>query len=278
MDPAYDYNFARMQQATQRNNAKSLCFFISFSGRMRRSVYFCSSILWSLFVLAVIGLVFAFNANFASKRYIEIVNIISIAIIIILGIYSCIYSYSLTWRRLQDTGRDGAFAFLTFIPYVGGLIVFVMCCFDSQPGDNQWGPNPKGVRGLSNSYPSSPRGLAGSAHAASAALCPICQGKGRNAAGYSCPECNGKGVAAKAGIRTKQPQATKVQVRKQAPQGTPAAHSRYVIHINGENMGPYSAEQLAEMVGNGQISPDTLVWAKGMPQWATYQSLFPGQG
>ena len=44
---------------------------------------------------------------------------------------------ALTWRRLHDTNRSGGFFFLSFIPYVGGIIVLVFTIL---------GPDPAGVR------------------------------------------------------------------------------------------------------------------------------------
>ena len=48
-------------------------------------------------------------------------------------------------RRLHDTGRSGWWLLLSFVPFVGGLVVFVFTVLDSQPGENMYGPNPKGV-------------------------------------------------------------------------------------------------------------------------------------
>jgi uncharacterized membrane protein YhaH (DUF805 family) len=49
-------------------------------------------------------------------------------------------------RRMHDTGRSGAWLFLFFVPIVGPLAVLVILTFfDSQVGDNLYGPNPKGV-------------------------------------------------------------------------------------------------------------------------------------
>ncbi|HLS21890.1 MAG TPA: DUF805 domain-containing protein [Paenalcaligenes sp.] len=47
-------------------------------------------------------------------------------------------------RRLHDIGRSGWWLLLVFIPVIGPLIILVMMLFNSQPGDNAYGPNPKG--------------------------------------------------------------------------------------------------------------------------------------
>ena len=50
----------------------------------------------------------------------------------------------MSWRRLHDTGRSGAWVFLSLVPLVGVLILILWMAEDSQPGTNPFGPNPKG--------------------------------------------------------------------------------------------------------------------------------------
>jgi uncharacterized membrane protein YhaH (DUF805 family) len=47
-------------------------------------------------------------------------------------------------RRFHDQDRSGWMMLLALIPYVGGLVVLVFMCFDGTPGDNRFGPDPKG--------------------------------------------------------------------------------------------------------------------------------------
>lgn len=46
-------------------------------------------------------------------------------------------------RRLHDTGKSGLFVLLGLIPLVGALILIYFYAQASQPGDNQYGDNPK---------------------------------------------------------------------------------------------------------------------------------------
>ena len=46
-------------------------------------------------------------------------------------------------RRLQDTGKSGWFVLVGLIPLVGVLILIYFYVQDSQPGENQYGANPK---------------------------------------------------------------------------------------------------------------------------------------
>ncbi len=48
-------------------------------------------------------------------------------------------------RRMHDIGKSGWNFLFAAIPLVGWILLIVWCCQDSQPGANQYGPNPKGV-------------------------------------------------------------------------------------------------------------------------------------
>jgi uncharacterized membrane protein YhaH (DUF805 family) len=103
--------------------------YVGFQGRAQRKEY------WMFFL---------FNA---------IVSIILITIDKILHVYpllSTIYdlavllpNLAVSIRRLHDTGKSGWWILLGLIPFVGTIILLVFMCQDSQPDDNQYGPNPK---------------------------------------------------------------------------------------------------------------------------------------
>ena len=46
-------------------------------------------------------------------------------------------------RRLHDTGRSGWWVLIALLPIIGAIVLLVFMARDSQPGSNQWGPNPK---------------------------------------------------------------------------------------------------------------------------------------
>jgi uncharacterized membrane protein YhaH (DUF805 family) len=54
-------------------------------------------------------------------------------------------SIAVAVRRLHDTGRAGWWVLLGFIPIIGWIALIYFYVLDSQPGDNRYGPNPKGV-------------------------------------------------------------------------------------------------------------------------------------
>ena len=64
------------------------------------------------------------------------------------GIYSLailIPSIAVSVRRLHDIGRSGWWILIALIPLIGTIVLLVFNVQDSQPGENQYGPNPKGM-------------------------------------------------------------------------------------------------------------------------------------
>ncbi|MEL6274326.1 MAG: DUF805 domain-containing protein [Bacteroidota bacterium] len=56
-------------------------------------------------------------------------------------------SIAITVRRLHDTSRSGTWYFISFIPYIGGLILLILLLQDGHHGANQYGPDPKEEKG-----------------------------------------------------------------------------------------------------------------------------------
>jgi hypothetical protein len=46
-----------------------------------------------------------------------------------------------------------------------------------------------------------------------------------------------------------------------------SSNNMYHMNVNNVNYGPYSVQQLAEMVPTGQFTPEIMVWCEGMAQW-----------
>lgn len=47
------------------------------------------------------------------------------------------------------------------------------------------------------------------------------------------------------------------------------------IAVNGAQQGPYAMEQLAQMAAEGSLSPGTLCWHEGLPQWTPVEQVVP---
>ena len=52
-----------------------------------------------------------------------------------------------------------------------------------------------------------------------------------------------------------------------APPPPPAAAAAWHVAMNGQTLGPYTPEQLAQGIAAGQVNPATNVWMAGMPGW-----------
>lgn len=65
---------------------------------------------------------------------------IIIGILLVLwGLFTFIPSLALTVRRLHDSGKSGWFYLFSFIPFVGGIVVFVFTLLETEPYVNQYG-------------------------------------------------------------------------------------------------------------------------------------------
>lgn len=47
----------------------------------------------------------------------------------------------------------------------------------------------------------------------------------------------------------------------------PVPQVQYTLNINGQNLGPFSMQQLRQMAQNGQLTAETYVWKQGMANW-----------
>jgi uncharacterized membrane protein YhaH (DUF805 family) len=99
-----------------------------FEGRARRQEYWMFALfnIIALIVLAIIGAIIH-----------NMIPYFIYAAAIILP------TLGVTVRRLHDTGKSGWMVLLGLIPFVGGIILLVFACIDSDPAPNQYGPSPK---------------------------------------------------------------------------------------------------------------------------------------
>ena len=105
--------------------------YVGFSGRARRSEY------W-YFVLFnfIVSFVLSFLGNYVG--FFSILGTIWSLAVLLPSLAVCV-------RRLHDIGKAWTWILLALIPLVGEIILIVFFCQDSQPGENQFGPNPKGM-------------------------------------------------------------------------------------------------------------------------------------
>ena len=113
------------------------CFtrkYTQFFGRARRKEF------WFFQLAYVIILILAFAVDWGLGSYEEVdgygvVSTIAYIALIIPGIAVAV-------RRLHDTNRSGFFLLISFIPFIGGLILFFLLIPEGTKGKNRFGPDP----------------------------------------------------------------------------------------------------------------------------------------
>jgi uncharacterized membrane protein YhaH (DUF805 family) len=104
--------------------------YAQFAGRARRQEFWMF-VLFNLIISFVLGFV-------GGMLGLEIIGSIY-------GLAVLVPALAVGARRLHDTGRSGWMQLIGFIPLIGAIVLIVFYAQDGKAGDNQYGPNPKGV-------------------------------------------------------------------------------------------------------------------------------------
>lgn len=113
--------------------------FADFKGRAQRKEYWyfiLFNALAYLGLLLIVGLLAQSNPT---------VGNVIVWLYVIYYLAAIIPWLSVSVRRLHDTNSSGLWLFINFVPLIGGIFFLIFMAQDSQPGDNQYGPNPKNV-------------------------------------------------------------------------------------------------------------------------------------
>ena len=121
--------------------------YANFSGRARRREYWMFALINGIisFVLQLpfqIQNVASLGAETPSTP--SGIGLISLILTALYGLAVFVPSLAVAVRRLHDTGKSGWWYLIVLVPVVGGLVLLVFLVLDSEPGDNRWGPSPKG--------------------------------------------------------------------------------------------------------------------------------------
>ena len=122
--------------------------YANFSGRARRSEYWYFALFNFLvtavssglsMVITIAGLANDGNA----PALVAFAAIVPLALSVY-GLVTIIPSLAVCCRRLHDVDKPGSYMLFVLLPIVGGILLLVWCLQDSTPGDNRYGPYPKG--------------------------------------------------------------------------------------------------------------------------------------
>jgi len=105
--------------------------YANFNGRARRSEF------WWFYLAMILAFIVA---GFIDGLIFGTIGLFYI--VVALGVI--IPSLALTFRRLHDTGKSAWWLLISLIPLIGGLALLYFYIQDSQEGENQFGPDPKG--------------------------------------------------------------------------------------------------------------------------------------
>lgn len=154
-----------------------------FNGRARRKEYWWFQLINLVIVFFIALLDVA--AGMGSRSLGLLLLVYSLA--------TLVPSLAVSVRRLHDTGRSGWWWLISLVPF-GALVLLIFCVLDSDPGPNEYGPNPK----AKEAYAAAPYGSYGAK--------AMAQGASRGTASPSthayysfCANC---GTPLRAGIRT----------------------------------------------------------------------------
>jgi uncharacterized membrane protein YhaH (DUF805 family) len=109
-----------------------------FSGRSRRREYWYF-VLFNIIVGIVLGWIDALLGTRSS--YYAGAGLLS-------GIYGLavlIPTLAVSVRRLHDIDRSGWWILIGLVPLLGVIVLLVFALLEGTPGDNRYGPNPKGA-------------------------------------------------------------------------------------------------------------------------------------
>lgn len=139
--------------------------YADFKGRARREEYWMftlfnfliSMVLLIPFFLVVIPTALDGGYSDNSEGYTFILALVPV---ILYGLFILLPNLAVCVRRFHDTGKSGWLYFVICvagqIPYIGfiaSIYSIVVCCTDSQYGENKWGPNPKGLGNKKDNTP-----------------------------------------------------------------------------------------------------------------------------
>jgi uncharacterized membrane protein YhaH (DUF805 family) len=108
-----------------------------FSGRARRKefwMFVLFNVIFSL-VAALLDRLLGTRVGETGSGWISILY--SLAVLI--------PSLAVAIRRLHDVGKSGWWLLISLVPLIGAIWLLVLYIRDGQPGENQYGPNPKEI-------------------------------------------------------------------------------------------------------------------------------------
>ncbi|MCA8891080.1 MAG: DUF805 domain-containing protein [Hyphomonas sp.] len=111
--------------------------YFRFTGRARRQEY------WGYTLFNVLAYVVVFFLDIVLSAIVYGGEDFVPLLTLLWFLYQIIPSIAVTVRRLHDQDLSGWLYLITWVPYIGWLVIFVFMLIDSRPEPNVHGPSPK---------------------------------------------------------------------------------------------------------------------------------------
>jgi len=109
--------------------------YAEFSGRARRTEYWMFALFNLIFFLAAVVIDNIAGTTIGGLPYGLFYFLYALAVLI--------PGLAVAVRRLHDVGKSGWMILIAIIPIIGAIWLLVLMVTDSNPGENQYGLNPK---------------------------------------------------------------------------------------------------------------------------------------
>jgi uncharacterized membrane protein YhaH (DUF805 family) len=112
--------------------------YAGFSGRARRKEYWMFTLFNFIFLIIAMIIDNVVNTTVGELPYGLFYSLYAIAVLI--------PGLAVAVRRLHDVGKSGWMILIALIPIIGAIWLLVLMVTDSNPGDNEYGVNPKDIQ------------------------------------------------------------------------------------------------------------------------------------
>lgn len=116
--------------------------YFDFQGRSRRAEYWLFYLLTIIVTMVLYVPLLAVGMNFETGEPNAIGGLVMLVLgLVWLGLF--VPSLAVLIRRLHDTNRSGWWVLISFLPLVGGLVLFIFTVLNGTAGPNRFGADPK---------------------------------------------------------------------------------------------------------------------------------------
>lgn len=116
--------------------------YATFNGRARRREYWMFSLFHTLILVLILYISMTFETDVSGFTAILFILYMLVTLIPHLAVLA---------RRLHDTNQSGWFYFISFVPFVGPIVLLIFLCKEGTKGDNHYGLDTK-IEQLKNNF------------------------------------------------------------------------------------------------------------------------------